>query len=92
MARPISRPPPSIAAGANSNPPPQPHPALFIAVASDDSQSEQARLTFSGAGSKPKAPAELHVFQTGRHGFRAKRRRRRSLLDRLEEWLKLTAG
>jgi hypothetical protein len=34
-------------------------------------------------------PAELHVFQTGQHGFGKKGGGADHYLDRVEEWLKL---
>jgi dienelactone hydrolase len=79
------------AAGANSNPPPEaPTPPLFIAVASDDqSVGMQGSIDLFGAWIKAKVPAELHVFQTGRHGFVQKGGGADHYLDRLEEWLKL---
>ena len=79
------------AAGANSNPPPEgPAPPLFIAVASDDqSVGMQGSIDLFGAWIKAKAPAELHVFQTGQHGFGKKGGGADHYLDRLEEWLKL---
>jgi dienelactone hydrolase len=79
------------AAGANSNPPPDgPTPPLFIAVASDDqSVGMQGSIDLFGAWIKAKAPAELHVFQTGAHGFAKKGGGADHYLDRLEEWLKL---
>jgi dienelactone hydrolase len=79
------------AAGANSNPPPEGAvPPLFIAVASDDqSVGMQGSIDLFGAWIKAKAPAELHVFQTGAHGFAKKGGGADHYLDRLEEWLKL---
>jgi len=79
------------AAGASSNPPPEgPTPPLFIAVASDDqSVGMQGSVDLFGAWIKAKAPAELHVFQTGQHGFAKKGGGADHYLDRLEEWLKL---
>jgi acetyl esterase/lipase len=79
------------AAGANSNPPPEgAAPPLFIAVASDDqSVGMQGSVDLFGAWIKAKVPAELHVFQTGQHGFAKKGGGADRYLDRLEEWLKL---
>jgi dienelactone hydrolase len=79
------------AAGASSNPPPEgPVPPLFIAVAADDqSVGMQGSIDLFGAWIKAKAPAELHVFQTGAHGFAKKGGGADHYLDRLEEWLKL---
>ena len=81
---------PIYAAGANSNPPPEGAPPLFIAVASDDQAvGMQGSIDLFGAWIKAKAPAELHVFQTGAHGFAKKGGGADHYLDRLEEWLKL---
>ena len=70
---------PIYPAGANSNPPPAGAPPLFIAVAADDQTvGYQGSLDLFGAWRKAGLPAELHVFQTGQHGF-GKGRRRGSL-------------
>jgi acetyl esterase/lipase len=61
---------PIYAAGANSNPPPEGAPPLFIAVAADDQTvGYQGSIDLFGAWRKAGLPAELHVFQTGQHGF-----------------------
>ena len=81
---------PIYAAGANSNPPPEGGPPLFIAVAADDQTvGYQGSIDLFGAWRKAGLPAELHVFQTGRHGFGTKGGGADHYLDRLEEWLKL---
>jgi acetyl esterase/lipase len=81
---------PVYAAGANSNPPPQGAPPLFIAVAADDQTvGFQGSIDLFGAWRKAGLPAELHVFQTGQHGFGKKGGGADHYLDRLEEWLKL---
>ena len=81
---------PIYAAGANSNPPPAGAPPLFIAVAADDQLvGYQGSLDLFGAWRKAGLPAELHVFQIGRHGFPTKGGGADNYLDRLEEWLKL---
>ncbi len=41
------------------------------------------------AWKKAGVPAELHVFQTGAHGFGKKGGGADHYLDRVEEWLKL---
>jgi dienelactone hydrolase len=66
------------AAEASGDAPPAGAPPLFIAVAADD-QSE----------GKAHSPAELHIFQSGRHGFRKRGGGADHFMDRLEEWLKL---
>jgi dienelactone hydrolase len=81
---------PIYAAGANSNPPPEVAPPLFIAVAADDqSVGYQGSIDLFGAWRKAGLRAELHVFQTGRHGFGVKGGGADHYLDRVEEWLKL---
>jgi len=81
---------PIYAAGANSNPPPEGAPPLFIAVAADDQTvGFQGSVDLFGAWRKAGLPAELHVFQTGRHGFGTKGGGADNYLDRVEEWLKL---
>jgi acetyl esterase/lipase len=78
------------AAEANGDAPPAGAPPLFIAVAADD-QSEGYQRSFAlfNAWQKAGVPAELHIFQTGHHGFRKKGGGADHFMDRLEEWLKL---
>jgi len=81
---------PIYAAGASSNPPPDGAPPLFIAVAADDqSVGYRGSIDLFGAWRKAGLPAELHVFQTGGHGFAKKGGGADRYLDRLEEWLKV---
>jgi acetyl esterase/lipase len=81
---------PIYAAGANSNPPPPGAPPLFIAVAADDQAvGYRGSIDLFGAWRKAGLPAELHVFQTGQHGFGVKGGGADQYLDRLEEWLKV---
>ena len=81
---------PIYAAGANSNPPPNGAPPLFIAVAADDQTvGYQGSIDLFAAWRKAGLPAELQVYQTGRHGFGAKGGGADHYLDRVEEWLKL---
>ena len=81
---------PIYAASASSNPPPQGAPPLFIAVASDDrTLGFQGSIDLFGAWVKAGVPAELHVFQTGQHGFLKKGGGADRYLDRLEEWMRL---
>lgn len=81
---------PVYAAGASSTAPPAGAPPLFIAVAADDkSVGYQGSIDLFGAWIKAGVPAELHVFQTGQHGFGKKGGGADHYLDRLEEWLKL---
>jgi dienelactone hydrolase len=78
------------AAEASGDPPPAGAPPLFIAVAADD-QSEGYERSFAlfNAWQKAGIPAELHIFQSGRHGFRQRGSGADHFMDRLEEWLKL---
>ena len=81
---------PIYAAGANSNPPPEGAPPLFIAVAADDQTvGFQGSIDLFDAWRKAGLPAELHVFQTGGHGFGRKGGGADHYLDRLEDWLRL---
>ncbi len=81
---------PIYAAGASSNPPPEHAPPLFIAVAADDQAvGYQGSIDLFGAWRKAGVPVELHVFQTGQHGFGKKGGGADHYLDRLEEWLKV---
>ncbi|HXK05808.1 MAG TPA: dienelactone hydrolase family protein [Verrucomicrobiae bacterium] len=81
---------PVYAAGANSNPPPAGAPPLFIAVAGDDQTvGFQGSIDLFTAWRKAGLSAELHVFQTGGHGFGKKGGGADRYLDRLEEWLRL---
>jgi acetyl esterase/lipase len=78
------------AAGAGTTSPPEGAPPLFIAVAADDqSVGYQGSIDLFGAWRKANVPVELHVFQTGRHGFGKKGGGADHYLDRLEEWLRL---
>ncbi len=53
--------------------PPTDAPRLFIAVAADDqSVGFQGSLDLFAAWRKANVPVELHIFQTGAHGFRKK--------------------
>lgn len=81
---------PIYAAGASSKAPPEGAPPLFIAVAADDQTvGYQGSLDLFGAWRKAGFPAELHVFQTGGHGFGKKGGGADRYLYRLEEWMRL---
>ena len=81
---------PWLPAGELSMAPPNNAPPLFIAVAADDqSVGYQGSLDLFSAWAKAGIPAELHVFQTGRHGFVKKGGSADHFMDRLEEWLRL---
>lgn len=81
----------SIYAGeATSEAPPAGAPPMFIAVASDDqSVGYQGSIDMFVAWRKANIPVELHVFQTGRHGFGTKGGGADHFMDRLEEWMKV---
>jgi acetyl esterase/lipase len=81
---------PIYAAGAGSTAPPDGAPPLFIAVAADDQTVGCAgSIELFESWRKAGLPAELHVFQTGRHGFGKKGGGADRYLDRLEEWLRV---
>ncbi len=78
------------AADASGEAPPAGAPPLFIAVAADDmSEGYQRSFALFNAWQKANIPAELHIFQTGHHGFRKRGGGADNFMDRLEEWLKL---
>ena len=66
---------------------PSPAPPLFLAVAADDAMSAGRTVELFNAYRKGKGLAELHVFQTGAHGFVNKGGGADHFMDRLEEWL-----
>jgi acetyl esterase/lipase len=81
---------PIYAAGAGTALPPAGAPPLFIAVAADDQAvGYQGSLDLFSAWRKAEIPVELHVFQTGRHGFAKKGGGADHYMDRFAEWLKL---
>ena len=82
---------PIYAAGAGStSPPPLGAPPLFIAVAADDETvGFQGSIDLFAAWRKANIPVELHIFQTGAHGFVKKGGGADHYLERLDEWLKL---
>jgi len=66
---------------------PSPAPPLFLAVAADDSMAAARSVELFTTWRQAKGPAELHVFQTGAHGFVNKGGGADHFMDRLEEWL-----
>lgn len=66
---------------------PSPAPPLFLAVAADDTMAVGRTIDLFNAYLKAKGPAELHIFQTGAHGFVNKGGGADHFMDRLEEWL-----
>lgn len=79
------------AAGAGEAvPPTDGAPAMFIAVAADDQAvGYQGSLDLFSAWRKANIPVELHIFQTGRHGFGKKGGGADHFMDRVEEWMKV---
>jgi acetyl esterase/lipase len=69
---------------------PEDAPPLFIATAADDQIIPWTCATeLFAAWRKAGYPAELHVFQAGRHGFVDKGGGADHFMDRLEEWLRV---
>ena len=66
---------------------PSPAPPLFLAVAADDAMAVGRTIDLFTAYRKAKGQAELHVFQSGAHGFVNKGGGADHFMDRLEEWL-----
>ena len=66
---------------------PSPAPPLFLAVAADDAMAASRSVDLFTAWRKANGPAELHIFQTGAHGFVNKGGGADHFMDRLEEWL-----
>lgn len=63
-------------------------PPLFIAVAADDSWSAPHSLKLYQAWREADRPAELHIFQTGGHGFLNYGGGADFFMDRFAEWLR----
>jgi acetyl esterase/lipase len=70
-------------------PPPAGAPPVFIADASDDQVTLAGCLDLYEVWRKANLPVELHVFQSGGHGFQKKGGGADRFMDRVEEWLKL---
>lgn len=68
---------------------PKPTPPLFIAAAADDARPAAGSIELFSAWRQANGPAELHLFQTGGHGFVTKGGGADHYLDRFEEWLKV---
>jgi dienelactone hydrolase len=78
------------AADAGTSPAPEGAPPLFIAVAADDaSVGYQGSIDEFLIWRKAELPVELHIFQTGRHGFSRKGGGADHFMDRLEEWMRV---
>lgn len=63
-------------------------PPIFIAVASDDTWSAPLSLKLFQKWQEAGRPAELHVFQTGGHGFLNQGGGADFFMDRLAEWMR----
>ena len=68
---------------------PDPAPPLFLAVAADYAGFVAQTVDLFTAYRKAKGQAELHLFQTGAHGFVNKGGGADRFMDRLEEWLRV---
>jgi acetyl esterase/lipase len=66
---------------------PSPAPPLFLAVAADDPRAAARSVELFTVWRQAKGPAELHIFQTGAHGFVNKGGGADHFMERLEEWL-----
>lgn len=62
-------------------------PPVFLAAAADDEWGTEGSLALYKAWRAAKRPAEIHIFQTGAHGFLVKGGGGDHVLDRLEEWM-----
>lgn len=63
-------------------------PPAFFATALDDTWTVDDTLVLFNSWREAKRSAELHVFQTGGHGFLTKGGGGDHVIDRLEEWMK----
>jgi acetyl esterase/lipase len=69
---------------------PEDAPPLFIATAANDQIIPwQSSMDLFEAWQKAGYPAEIHIFQTGKHGFVQKGGGADHFMDRLEEWLRV---
>jgi acetyl esterase/lipase len=69
---------------------PENAPPLFLATAADDQVVPwQCSVDLFAAWRKSGFPAEIHIFQTGRHGFVDKGGGADHFMDRLKEWLQV---
>lgn len=67
---------------------PEDAPPLFIAVAADDAWAAPNSLRLYQAWRDAKRPAELHVFQTGGHGFLNFGGGADLFMDRFADWMR----
>ena len=63
-------------------------PPVFLATAADDEWNVDGALAMYQSWRAAKRPAELHIFQTGGHGFLVTGGGGDHVLDRLEEWMR----
>ena len=63
-------------------------PPVFLATAADDEWNVETSIAVYQKWRAAKRPAELHIFQTGGHGFLVKGGGGDRVLDRLEEWMR----
>ena len=63
-------------------------PPVFLATAADDEWNVESSIAVYQSWRAAKRPAELHIFQTGGHGFLIKGGGGDHVLDRLEEWMR----
>lgn len=62
-------------------------PPVFLATAADDEGDVEGSLAVFKSWRAARRPAELHVFQTGGHGFLVKGGGGDQVLDRLQDWM-----
>jgi dipeptidyl aminopeptidase/acylaminoacyl peptidase len=63
-------------------------PPVFLASAADDAEDTAGAVAAFQAWRAAKRPAELHIFQTGGHGFLTTGGGGDHVIDRLEEWMR----
>jgi len=62
-------------------------PPLFLAASSDDAWGAEGSLVLFRSWRAAKRPAEIHIFQTGGHGFLKKGGGGDHVIDRVGEWM-----
>ena len=63
-------------------------PPIFVAVAADDEWSAPLSLNLFKSWREAKRPAEIHVFQTGGHGFLHEGGGADLFMDRFADWMR----
>ena len=61
---------------------------MFLAVAADDLGNTEGSLRLFASWRAAGRPAELHIFQTGGHGFLKKGGGGDRVVDRVVEWMR----